>query len=157
MSDPVAGAATTVTATATTAPPAVAMPIEQPILGGHLSTILLCIVLVLVVVFFVRVMIRENNNPASPIYLRDLITKGGVVYLPYVVLMVGLTAASWVVIYATFKGTLTDAEYCGYLTAVIGPAVTAIYKGNDPLPPQPSPLLPPVERKAAAAQQGEQQ
>lgn len=138
MSDPTA-AATTVTATATTAPP-VAVPIEEPLLGGHLSTALMIIVLVLAIWFFVRLMIRENENGASPIYLRDLITKGGALYRPAVVLFIGLAIGSWVVLYQTIKGTLTDVVYCGYLTAVIGPALAAILKGDEsPTPAKPVP------------------
>jgi hypothetical protein len=108
---------------------------EHVQLGHHeLALIGVLAVIALLVVVSLN---RRNRNPESKICLDDLLVgEDGKASRAAFVMGGSFLLTSWVIIYQTINGTLTDLTFGAYLTAWVIPAVTKLIKG--PVPPPPS-------------------
>jgi len=94
------------------------------------------IVLLLVTVFITVSLLRRSRDAKSLISLDDLlIGDDGRLSKTACVMWGSFVVTSYVVVYQTFKGTLTDMTFGAYITAWVVPAVAKIIKGGGPATP----------------------
>lgn len=97
------------------------------------------IALLLVALLILRSLLVKSRDDDDPINLDDLLLERGPDGTKQIskiaaVMFAAFVVTSWVLIYQTLNGTLSDALYGAYLAAWVAPMVTAIIKR--PAPPQ---------------------
>ena len=90
--------------------------------------ILMAVLLGLLVLMIGRTITKRDRNSHSKIDLDDLLVDPQTdrISKAAVVLMASFALSSWVIIYLTLSGKLTDVLFAAYLTAYAAPAVVKI-------------------------------
>jgi len=100
------------------------------------------IALLVVALLTLRSLLIKTRDGGSPIDLDDLLLErgpDGTKQLSKIasVMFAAFVVTSWVLIYQTINGTLSDATYGAYLAAWVAPMVTAIMKRPQAPPQEP--------------------
>lgn len=99
------------------------------------------IALLLAALLLLRSLLIKSRDDDSPIDLDDLLLERGPDGTKQIskiaaVMFASFVVTSWVLIYQTLSGTLSDVTYGAYLAAWVAPMVTAIIK-RPAAPPEP--------------------
>lgn len=97
------------------------------------SQLALVIVLAFVLVVLLVSLLRRDASTHSAINLEDLLLgEDGKISKAAGVLLGSFVMTTWVIVYLTYTGKLTEGYFTAYLAAWVAPTIAKLFKPNPP-------------------------